>query len=184
VELRQQLTAAEEAQSQQKRQIVELKQQLAAARGGEDQHAAEMAALATQLAVAAQDLDVARDEGRRLQQQVQVGTMPQLAFCEAVSNPTALSMCTGCAPIIMMCRKQLKVMCDMMLLHAQEREAQCATSSRAYATASAGAEQFSAQLAAAQAAAAQAGREHRAALEALQVGLPVRCLTIQHTTAS
>jgi chromosome segregation ATPase len=78
-ELRQQLTVAEETQSQQKRQIVELKQHLAAARGGEDQHAAEMAALATQLAVSAHDLDVARGDGERLQQKVQVGTASYMA---------------------------------------------------------------------------------------------------------
>ena len=78
-ELRQQLTAAEEARGQQEHQVAGLKQQLAAARGGEDQHAAEMAALATQLAVAAQDLDAARGDGELLQQRVQVCTVPHMA---------------------------------------------------------------------------------------------------------
>jgi hypothetical protein len=73
LELRQRLASAKEAQDRQERQTTELKQQLAAAHGGESQHAAEMAALATQLAVAARDLDAARDEGRLLQQRVQVG---------------------------------------------------------------------------------------------------------------
>lgn len=177
VELRQQLTAAEEAQSQQKRQIVELKQQLAAARGWEDQHAAEMAALATQLAVAAHDLDVARGGGELLQQRVQVGTASHMASW-GQSETQHHKIVVPCLPAWhhAVPDKTSAHMRYLFFPRAQELEAQCAASSQACAAASTGTEELHKQLAVAQAAATQAGREHRAALDALQVALPTSCL--------